>query len=422
MNPYTEQIGGATNRTTIWAVLLFALIAVFSLTFVNSPGTGDVGIWTTWIKNAHEYGVVQGYPADKGDYPPISIFMLFASSKISAMFGGDIFAGIKWSLVLFLFLTSAAIYAYTRNLVLTACVHLALTLNSVALGYLDAYFTPTFVLAMLMLSRRKFTAFSILYTISFMIKWQSVLLLPFMCIHLLEINSFASIRTANWRRFLMQVVLPSAVIVGILFSIYGVEIARAFVRAMSHRYPSANALNLNWIVTYVLHLVAPEQYAPLNDGLARYISKAGPVITWVSRALFGASYLAALWLAVRRQKTFENLMVTALLGFLSYFTFNIGVHENHLYLAGIVAILIYLANSRYAVISAFVVLFTNINLYLFYGIDGNGPPFSRAVGVLDSAVLLSAVWVVFMLAFMWQEIRKPLGNPGTVAATGEANG
>jgi hypothetical protein len=168
---------------------------------------------------------------------------------------------------------------------------------------------------------------------------------------------------------------------------------------LTHKYLSGDALNFNWVLMYLLHVFAPERYGKLYDGrpdiiMVKYLGE-----TLFSRAMFLITYVAALVALCRQEKTFENLMRFSLIGYLAYFIFNIGVHENHLFLAVILSVVLVWLKRSYLSLAATVILMANINLVVFYGIQGGGIHRMVAENV-DMALLLSVYNTVFFL-ILW---------------------
>jgi uncharacterized membrane protein YwaF len=78
----------------------------------------------------------------------------------------------------------------------------------------------------------------------------------------------------------------------------------------------------------------------------------------------GPFYAATIVLLFRREKMFQNVLIFATLGVLSYYMFNVGVHENHLFLATILAALMFWMDHRLRTIAAILMLISNINMFL----------------------------------------------------------
>lgn len=396
----TSRHANGGDRT--WKLFLLVLVTLVSFSFFGFFGTGDVMVFHQWIAAVREHGWVAGYAASGADYPPLSLAMLDVAARVSEAVGGNEFMGIKALIALFLCLSSAAVYAYTSSLLLACAAELALSYGALALGYMDVGYTPTLILALSALKRSKFGAFAVLYTLSLFIKWQCVIVLPFMWIYAYRCCGEAW-SAAGIKRFSKSVVAPSAVVVAAVLATYGSAVPLALRRSVTHALLSAQGMNFNWIVTYVLHVFAPGTYGPLKNGVSEIIMTVPDGIALVSRGLFAVGYLAALYLAAKRENTFENLLVCSLLGFVAHFTFSLGVHENHLYVAAVLAFLLWLENRKRGVMAAFVMLFLNVNLFLFYGMEGLRPRV-RTLGGVETTVLGAVVWVAFAVAFFASEI------------------
>jgi hypothetical protein len=115
---------------------------------------------------------------------------------------------------------------------------------------------------------------------------------------------------------------------------------------------------------------------------------------------------------MRSTKTFESAVFFALAGYLAYFAFNSGVHENHLFLAVLLAAALWGMNPAHGVTFAIWAATANLNLVLFDGFNGRGLPFSRVV-LLDTALPLSIVVVVLCTWFIARALREgwPLELP-----------
>ena len=109
------------------------------------------------------------------------------------------------------------------------------------------------------------------------------------------------------------------------------------------------------------------------------------------RVLFFASYAVVLIVFLRQPKTFERLIGYSILGYLCYFIFNTGVHENHLFLAVCLAWVMVFLNPAYRLQAITLSLVGNINPILFYGFFGTGLPFSRVIAGIDVTLLFSVL-------------------------------
>jgi hypothetical protein len=90
------------------------------------------------------------------------------------------------------------------------------------------------------------------------------------------------------------------------------------------------------------------------------------------KILFYLSYAAILIAFVLQKKTFRQLLVYSMLGYLSYFLFNTGVHENHLFPIACLAWILVLIDSGQLLRAINLSIAANINLFLFAGAFGQG--------------------------------------------------
>ena len=222
------------------------------------------------------------------------------------------------------------------------------------------------------------------------------------------------------KRLSVSVPLPAAAVAILISSIFGITpIWMAFKHSLGHNVLSGNALNFNWPVAQLLRLRHAARFGGLVGGQATYIVTRSPEITLIPRLLFVLSYIITVVSFFKRDKSFENMILFSLLGYLAYFTFNVGVHENHLFLASILSAILFWVNKRHLPSMVIVILMTNINLVIFYGIDGMGLRFSRAIGGrLDTDLLLSLFNVSFF-AFFW--VANVLLDRNSVCSPGEAS-
>lgn len=154
----------------------------------------------------------------------------------------------------------------------------------------------------------------------------------------------------------------------------------------------------------------PEHYGGLaQDGQVTAFLTTAP-FTLVPRVLFAGFYVGALVAFFKKDKTLENLLMYSIIGYLAYFIFNTGVHENHVYPATVLAILLYAKTKRHLPLMLMLIFMLNANMFFFYGIDGSAPGFSRVVGI-DVTVLLALLNVVFFLALWTIYVLRPFLRP-----------
>lgn len=380
---------------------LSLLVILITLGFLNSPGTNDMDIWKRWAINADTYGPAAGFGVNNSDYPPFTSVILAGSALASRFFGIDIFYAIKSSILFFLILTTLSFWLWTKDVTAALILHLSLLLNSMALGYIDVFFGPSLILSLWALKQRKYTLFSLAFLLSILTKWQPILIAPFIIIYILNLKQLADFKQIDFKKIFWSMLFPSIVFLSATFIIFGLpEVLQAFQASLSHNYLSGNALNFNWLVTHFLHVFFPEQFGGLVKGQANIILTTSLKITLIPRLLFFLTYIISLFGFFKREKTFENLTIFSMLGYLSYFMFNTGVHENHLFIATILAVILFWINREHFSTMLTLLLISNINLFIFYGTDGAGLMFSRVIGkTVDMALLFSIFNLVFFLLY-----------------------
>jgi hypothetical protein len=404
--------GGAAGR------YLLVLVGVLPVLFFHSPGTDDVRTWMVWMDHADSLGIRAGYAANRSDYPPLSSIILFGVSELSRLANLSLFTGFKLSLLAALLLTSLIFFKWTKDPILTSILQLSLVLNSMALGYIDIYIAPPLILSFWALSTRNLPLFSASFTLACLIKWQPVILAPFAVVYLTGIKSLGRFKAVDGKPLLASVGLPSALFLAPVLGVFGLEVALAFGRASFHSYLSGNALNLTWIMTYFLHVCLPDRFGPLVDGRATGIMTRELEIVLLPKLAFALSYGLALYALIKREKTLENLLEFALIGYFAYFTFNTGVHENHLFTPLILSLILSWMNPAHLRMSLAIALFANLNLFLFYGVHGRGLGFSRVVGI-DLGLLFSILCLILFAILFVPVVKSIRGQSGTAVRESE---
>jgi len=365
-----------SNRPNWSRIVLLLLANLIALSFLYSPGTGDVSIWRTWIDQMWAFGLVGGFVHSGTDYPPLALIILATVARCADAFGIAVFLALKWSLFIFLLATAASFYWFSRNLILTAALELSLILNSVALGYLDIYFAPFLIAAFFCLQRGHFKIGVLMFAISCSIKWQPLLIAPFVCIYVMAAaGEGLSGRDKAYRRIIPFIIAALVVVLPMVMIFGAGAIINSLQSAMTrHNFISGYALNFGWLHTWALHLWAPEKYGSLQNGEVGLIQTRDALLMLPEKILFYLSYAAILIAFALQKKTFRRLIVYSMLGYLSYFLFNTGVHENHLFpIACLAWILVFIDSSQLVRAINFSIA-ANINLFVFFGIFGQRVP------------------------------------------------
>jgi len=393
-----------------WRPITLLLLAelLFALLLLRAPGTGDVSFFVRWSDTILTHGLAEGYRLNDAEYPPVTsiVFLLVARTALAA--STTLFLGVKLSLVAFLFLATVCFWRWTSDVLLTALLASSFLVSGVSLGYIDLYFAPTLILSLWALQRRRLGLFSVLFAVTCLIKWQPLIIAPFLVLHAVSIRSGAEVSRPSLAARWALVVGPALAVGLLILAIFGLEpvIGSLYKVLFTRTYLSGTAFNFSWLVTYYLHVAHPEQYGPLADGVVTLVH-VGRQLPWVQliRLAFVGFYLAALWRLFRDRASYAMAIECALAGYLAYFVVNVGVHENHLFLGTVLAAAAAALAAGKRARALLIVLMSNLNLITVYGITGAPLGFAPVVGI-DVTVIFAAVNVLLFLVF-WGEVVSP---------------
>ncbi|HOX23375.1 MAG TPA: hypothetical protein PLL10_07925 [Elusimicrobiales bacterium] len=395
-------------------VILLVASTALAAALIPARGTsGDTKIWLKWMSNFALFGLRTGYEANQDNYPPFSGVILYLSAMSGEQLGLSSLQSLKLCLLFFLLLSSLVFWLWTRNILATAALQIAMTLSSMGLSQLDVMFAPPLLAALWALQKRRVCWFAVFYSIACLIKWQPLLIAPFLALHLIR-NKLLYNRPAAY--------LPPALVVGLAFFLGGHEIFRCFHLALQHPYLSGNALNLGWVLTYLLRVLAPQSWGGHENNAAAYLISYDWRVHIFPQALFLAAYFAVLVAFVRAERSFTNLVWYSLAGYLTYFFLNTGVHDNHLFIVVVLSAVLLALNRAYATSFCVWSFAANLNLFIFWGVDGGKPGISTSMGITVIFALLNLILfcgtfasAVFSVLFLKTAGR---GAPGTADGSG----
>jgi Gpi18-like mannosyltransferase len=385
-------------------VVILTLFAILlAILWLPAAGTTDVKIFLRW-EAAAAISVRGSYATfSTFGYPPLGFVFLRGAALIAKALNADLFTGFKLSLLLGLVLTGGLFWLWTRNFYLSLGLFLALLPNSMAYGYTDIYFAPFLVGALWALHKNKLALFTVLYCGACLVKLQPLVLAPYLVIYLLGVQHIADWRQIAARRLTLRVILPAALMALGTLAIFGKPVVDALSVGLTNPFLSGQALNLNWIVTFGIRALNPQWFGGLSDGLIIPIdTQDWHALLW-SKILFWLLFAPSCLAFARSKKSYDDLILFGLCGYLTYCMLNTGVHENHLFMAVLLAGV--LAWRRRENLSTFAIwaLVANTNLFVFYGADGSGLPFSRVVGV-DITLLLALVFVAQFVGYYYESV------------------
>lgn len=385
---------------TAVALVLAVLAMAFGASLVGTPGTIDMTVWARWMEAVRQSGIVEGYArADVHDYPP-GCFLVF---KL-AVWGAAIFhispaTALKLLLLCASMLSACVLGLWCRSLAAGAALMFSLALSAVGLGYLDVCFLPPLLAAVWAAQKRKILLASFLFTTACAMKYQPLIVAPFFFAYLVR----AALPPMSWgwqspvRPFVRIVLGVSPVAAVVLASFDLGALGRSFQSTLQHTAWSYQALNINWIV----QLAAYRQAGLV--GQPYYAVSPAPQVLVAMRVCLAVVFAWLLAVQVRRGPRFEPFAACALLATLAYFQISAGVHENHLFLSMALAFSMLAARGRHAAVAAGgIAAAFNLNLVMFYGLDGKGLPtihswFGALTGIAAAGTVIFTIWLFFVL-------------------------
>jgi hypothetical protein len=427
MGARPTDTGGATAL-----ILALALLVCLSLLLLPAPGTYDVDVFLRWGDELYRSGFRTGYAAivgrweatflghnwdmHGGEYPPLGCILLEAIAAIADWLGIAHLLVFKAALLVFTLLAAGAIQAATRSLAATLAFYAVTLLATSGLGYTDMMTAP-FAIAALAATRADHPVRAVLWFAgAVLVKWQALLVAPFLAIHLLRIDGFADLARLPRERMTWRLLAVVGMVAAVATALAGTATWVAFYNATRHPFLSGTALNLPWLLSYILLLLRDPAFHAGDQMhiLMLSASELRPV-----RLLFGVVMLATVYSHMRSPKTYANMLFFMVLGVLTYGVWNTAVHENHWFVAVAPAVLLAHETGlpRHKSLLVLVAAMLNINLFVFYGIVGSQLA-ARAVG-FDLTLVLAGLFAVAWLTVFRDGWR--LGSPSSPRPMSVAN-
>ena len=401
--------------------LLLVLTVILSLIMIRSPGTEDVTTFLYWTELVYQNGLVAGYSKIISDlhffYPPLSATILYIARAFGKALELSPLMSFKVTILTFQLLSTGVILLLSSSYWVAAALNASLLLSGVGLGYMDVCVAPFLILAFWAFQSRRDVLGAALFLIACLIKWQPLILIPFIGVYLFEISDLQSCLNAVRRPLFWHLVILVALTIALLSWLFGLAPARALRYAMSEGFLSGNALNVPWIAGYFYKLLFSSSFLMQNE-----LSPSWPTSIHLLpfRITFWVIFLVVVIRAMRVEKKFQYFLQFSIVGFLTYVMWNASVHENHLFVPVILAYMLmlheYTPESR--AITVVITAMFNVNLFIFYGVTGTQLQ-SRVLGI-DLSVIVAMLYVVAWLvlaAYAWRaaEPRKEaeLSKKGT---------
>ncbi len=350
-------------KHTVLLGLLACLTIYFSFPLF---GTSDMAAWVRSASVNLEYGPTRAYKVYNMYYPPLSSLIIWSTAKLSDFHYdqswledyqkpeviGREYLPIKYSILFFLLISVLLLKTSVTNKLLIL-LNPALIWITLVLGYIDIYVVPSLILAYYFYQQKRYFLSGINLAITFLIKLIPIFLVPAFLLSFVEI-SFNPLRLKFKFRHGIVFALGCLLTVAIVFLVYDLrDFVNIIIMSAGHgKYLSINAMNFHWLIRQIF---IPENLTP------SWISNLSKIMFIL------VSGLSLLNMMITKDKVI-GVMKTSLTILFSYAMLFTGAHENHLFPAFMLSLIMYHAyptkQSRFWYYGISTILF--LNLFLFY--------------------------------------------------------
>jgi GPI-GlcNAc transferase complex PIG-U subunit len=399
----------------ITGLTLAAVIAATALRLLalSTHGTHDVEYWKTWSVHAATDGVTRvygtGFPPGRHvisydgtdstvNYPPLGVAEFAAIGYAAKAVVGATFPNtpaftrlIKVAILLSHLALAIAIFvaarvagddASGRRAAAMFWINPFMLLVS-SLGYTDAFFAVPLVLSFAAATAGRAAASGVLLMAALMTKPQALLVAPAIVLMIPPARDRRSFTIAA--AIAALIVVAPVVVAGTL-----PNMLRGLASNLTHDMLSGYACNVWWIVTFLAggaHAGVLTEIVPISGFHAL-----GPI----DPRMVGTILTLAAWTwafrATRRHREPAIACVLAAFCVHAYFVLSAQVHENHLFPAIPFLLIAAALRPRLQPLLWAVTAIAALNLYLFYGLGGEGVrPAVRLITGVDATVVLAAV-------------------------------
>jgi hypothetical protein len=416
----------ALSARARWGLVIGLLAgAALRISLLPVPGSPDVGSWKIWAYEGRRdpttlYGVGGSPPerrllewnGGKGttEYPPAALYQMGAAGRVYAAIdpafrdSPTLTVLIKTPGVVAELAFVVIVLAWRRWLggsavwmALAFWLNPAVIVNGAGLGYLDAQMAVPAALALLAAGYGAMAWAGALLALAILTKAQAVFVAPIVVLTIVNVD-----RRVAWSSLLRATAggaFMGALVAGpILARGAGPNMLQALGRLGAHDMLSGNALNVWWIVTWIVratHAVAELGWQtaftlPVRIlGITRFTEVGYPDPKPIGAVLVCAAVLWCIW-RTRSNRVLATLALAGGWTVFAYTMLNTQVHENHAYLA--IPVLAVAAGLDRALRPLFwtVSSMSALNMYLFYGLGAPwSPMIDRTLTVVDLSVLLA---------------------------------
>lgn len=414
---------------------LIVVMVLINLALIPADGSADHVSWTQYAIAATTYlNPFRAYTDVVLQYPPLSIVVISFFANIWRNIVGvsqDYTIAIKLSIFSFYLLSVGCLLRFSASLteiykisimakLVTILTTFSLIIQTQGLADINVYVIPSLFTSIFFLFQRKYWITGILIGLTISIKWQPAILLPLFIVTLLDskegikgnlkrlfvfVSGFLIFPVISWSLVLVQ---PGGYF----------ATARAFeFFATNNLLLSGQALNINWVATYVLHITDPVYYGSIQQ--LDYLNRQIPTYSapW---ALRGHLFLITAFAIIVYYWHFQKKEITTFLGaaimlFFSHHQLNKSAYEKHIFYVVVLMLFLYLirptqSNKRLLILFDIMVI---MNLVFFYGTVGTGAV-DRLFFGFDITIIFSIYYFMIYLLVTWNYFKGRLFSASKV--------
>ncbi len=380
------------------------------MAFINAPGTFDDYAFVQWAKTLNAAGPFAGYGvlshrADL-DYPPVGLVLMWLPIHLGQVFGVSDLVSFKAPIAIFTFLAGQVALLRKRRPDEALVLMLIAAPFGLVLGYTDVMYLPFLLAALYAGQAGKFGWAGLALAVASLIKWQPIILGPIFLV--------AAFRCRQSLRDFAWVLVPTAVLVLVVFLLFGPRIVfGVFLTATQEDYLSGQGANAAWLISYILEVLRWDGLGLQPDGAvaiirAHFSMSAVGAVMGVLRVVFYGLFFGSVGIYAFGRKTTDGFLIGALACALSQFTWNTGVHENHLFVSMIVGFACWQAEIIDGFLFCGLAVISVLNILLFYGFDGSFN-FTNFVG-FDATVILAVGEMLLYFMVLDVQVRVSFGG------------
>lgn len=404
-------------------ILLALVIILLNLSLLPSQGTSDIGVFEALNRVAILHSnPFYNHTLTDNQYPPLSTVIYTAFTHLyqnTIGFNdtrpdvvGQFALATKISTTVFYLLSIILIFFFWKvfrkndnfknsDLLIILLTTFSLGLQSNSLTSTDILTTPAMVLAILCLFKKKYFLAGVLLGISASIKWQPVVLFPLFGLTVFNLRAkFSQSLMPSIKVVLGLMLIPVIVWSLVLSQPNGqVSFEIGVIKFLLESPPllSGLAMNLNWIVTYLLHLTQPQSFGALElSGWMNWQtgSYAAPKI-FQGYLFYLASGIILLKYWLSPKKDLPLFLTTAVVIYFSHYMLNRGAYQNHSFYFVLMMLLLYLISPTSK--NKFILIIFDIMNFMgqvfFYGTTGTNSAFNRLFLKVDLTVIFAAYYL-----------------------------